>query len=84
MVQLVHLLSKFLHSIYTSKYILPNLANSSDKGACLRKYDGYETTPMDRYFSSPKAGTMLEMCKSALGDSNAWIDAVRFKFLVVQ
>lgn len=61
----------------TEQYTGPTLFfNSSDSGACLRRIDGYETTPMDRYFSTPKAGTMLDMCKSALGNPNAWIDAV--------
>ncbi|XP_037042773.1 uncharacterized protein LOC119079069 [Bradysia coprophila] len=47
---------------------------NSDKGACLRRFDGYETTPMDRSFSSPKAGTMQDMCRTALNNPNAWID----------
>lgn len=31
---------------------------------------------MDRYFSSPKAGTMQDMCRTALNNPDAWIDAV--------
>ncbi|XP_035711815.1 uncharacterized protein LOC118437124 [Folsomia candida] len=45
---------------------------NSDSGACLKRIDGYSTTPMDPNFSSPKAPTMDDLCKKLLS-SDSWI-----------
>lgn len=52
--------------------------NSSPQGDCLRRYDGYETTPMDRNFSTPKAGTMADLCKAGFGPTATLV--VRLEF----
>ncbi|XP_037033578.1 A disintegrin and metalloproteinase with thrombospondin motifs 9-like [Bradysia coprophila] len=44
---------------------------NSPNGDCLKRYDGYETTPMDRNFSTPKAGPMLDMCRASLGPTTS-------------
>lgn len=48
---------------------------SSKAASCLRKTDATKKTSIDTYFSNPKAGTMLEVCKSRFGPA-AKIDEV--------
>ncbi|XP_021953584.1 uncharacterized protein LOC110850459 [Folsomia candida] len=47
---------------------------NSDSAACLRSIDGLPTTPMHPRFSSPKAPSVLDLCKKSLKNPNAWVD----------
>lgn len=49
--------------------------SSSKNASCLRQIDAVRRTSIDTYFSTPKAGTMLEICTKRFGPK-AKIDEV--------
>lgn len=70
--------SKEVLKIETTSFAFIYSLSSSEAASCLRKFDAVKKTTIDTYFSTPKAGTMLEVCKSRFG-LKAVIDKVPFK-----